>query len=152
MIHRTVLLLIFIAGLTLSACLPAPGAGQVEEPTMTDEPPPATAEPGQSNSEQTTPTPEPLTPTPEPTPTPADALPQTPVERAAADLARRLKIGVDQITVREARAVVWPDAGLGCPQPGMAYAQVQQEGMLIRLHAAGALYFYHSGADGQPFL
>src|SRR5687767_2291521 len=43
------------------------------------------------------------------------------VEQAIKDLARRLALSLDQITLVSAEAVVWPDAGLGCPQPGMAY-------------------------------
>jgi hypothetical protein len=74
------------------------------------------------------------------------------VALSVADLAERLSIAVDQIKVLEVRAVTWPDASLGCPQPGMVYAQVLQEGWLIRLGAGGEMYFYHSGRDQKPFL
>ncbi|MFQ5613013.1 MAG: hypothetical protein ACE5H9_12865 [Anaerolineae bacterium] len=74
------------------------------------------------------------------------------VAKAKEDLARRLSIGVDQISLREAREVTWPDASLGCPQPGMVYAQVLQDGLLIRLSAGGRIYFYHSGGSRDPFL
>jgi len=74
------------------------------------------------------------------------------IERAKEDLARRLSISVDQIVVLEARSVVWPDGGLGCPQPGMAYAQVPREGVLIRLRAEQRIYSYHGGAGTPPFL
>src|SRR5690606_21173639 len=63
---------------------------------------------------------------------------------AQQDLAERLGIPVDQVEVREVRQVTWPDASLGCPQPGQVYAQVTQEGLLIRLSANGSMYFYHS--------
>jgi hypothetical protein len=66
------------------------------------------------------------------------------VEQALADLAARLAIETDQIEVIEAKAVVWPDASLGCPQPGMMYAQVQTVGFLIRLEARGQVYEYHT--------
>jgi hypothetical protein len=40
---------------------------------------------------------------------------------------------------------------LGCPQPGLAYTQVQQEGLLIRLRVGKRLYNYHSGGGSAPF-
>jgi hypothetical protein len=75
-----------------------------------------------------------------------------PVTQAKEDLAERLSIEVDQIQLVEFRAVVWPDASLGCPQPGMAYKQVPQDGGLIRLEVDGRLYEYHSGGSRAPFL
>jgi hypothetical protein len=68
------------------------------------------------------------------------------------DLAQRLSISVDQIEVLEAKLVVWPDASLGCPQPGMAYIQVPHDGALIELVADGKVYEYHSGGGRDPFL
>ncbi len=74
------------------------------------------------------------------------------VAQAMKDLAHRLSISLDKITVTSAEAVVWPDGGLGCPQPGMAYIQVQQDGMRIILNANGKEYHYHSGQRRPPFL
>ena len=85
-------------------------------------------------------------------PSPSDPALQGLVMRAKEDLARRLSIEVDQIDLIEARAVVWPDGGLGCPQPGMAYIQVQQDGSLIRLRVGKRIYNYHSGGNRPPFL
>ena len=74
------------------------------------------------------------------------------VRRAQEDLADRLDVSIDRIVVREVRAVTWPDASLGCPEPDQVYAQVEQEGLLIRLSAGDEMYFYHSGGDQAPFL
>ena len=74
------------------------------------------------------------------------------VDLAVADLAQRLSIAADQIDVIEVKAIVWPDGGLGCPEPGVAYIQVQQEGLLIRFRAGERLYNYHSGGGRPPFL
>lgn len=74
------------------------------------------------------------------------------VTLAKEDLAERLALPVDEIEVLEARAVTWPDTSLGCPQPDQIYAQVLQEGWLIRLRAGGEMYFYHSGPSRPPFL
>lgn len=74
------------------------------------------------------------------------------VNLAKEDLAKRLGIDAGQIEVVEARAVEWRDTSLGCPQPGMAYAQVLQDGLLIILRVDGRLYEYHSGRGRPPFL
>lgn len=77
---------------------------------------------------------------------------ETLVAQAKADLAERLSISVDEIELLEARSVVWPDGSLGCPQPGMAYKQVPQDGALIRLAAGGQTYDYHVGGSRGLFL
>lgn len=74
------------------------------------------------------------------------------VQVAVQDLVKRLDIPVEQIKLLEIREVVWPDASLGCPQPGMVYAQVLQDGLLIRLGVENQMYFYHSGESQDPFL
>jgi hypothetical protein len=66
------------------------------------------------------------------------------VAQAIADLAGRLGIAADAIQVQSAEAVEWPDASLGCPEPGMMYAQVITPGYRIVLEAGGQLYEYHS--------
>jgi hypothetical protein len=74
------------------------------------------------------------------------------VDQATADLAERLNIDTAEIKVVEAKAVVWPDGALGCPDPGVAYTQVQREGALIRLLVGKRVYQYHSGGGRLPFL
>jgi hypothetical protein len=73
------------------------------------------------------------------------------VDQAVHNLAERLDIDAEQIEVVEARAVVWPDGSLDCPQPGMAYIQVLQEGVLIRLRVGKRVYNYHGGGGRAPF-
>jgi hypothetical protein len=58
---------------------------------------------------------------------------------------------VDQIEVLAAVAVVWPDASLGCAQPGMLYAQVSTPGYLVVLETKAKLYEYHASQD-QSFV
>ena len=77
-------------------------------------------------------------------------LPQ--VSEAIADLAGRLGVAPAQIEVVSVEAVVWPDGGLGCPQPGMMYPQVLQDGLRIQLAVDGVVYQYHSGGRRAPFL
>lgn len=75
------------------------------------------------------------------------------VDAAVEDLATRLDVPVDQVTVVSAEAVTWGDTSLGCPQPGMRYAQVVTDGTRIVLAHDGTDYAYHSGGDRRsPFL
>lgn len=60
------------------------------------------------------------------------------------NLAQKLGIPVEQIVLSEVRPVVWRDAGLGCPKPGVDYIQVETPGYTIRLEAAGKTYNYHT--------
>ena len=70
------------------------------------------------------------------------------VQMAKEDLARRLELSVSEISVISVEAVDWPDTSLGCPEPGMMYAQVITPGYLIVLDAKGQTCEYHSD-EGQ---
>ena len=74
------------------------------------------------------------------------------VTQAKDDLASRLAIDLGQIEILEAVSVTWPDKGLGCPQPGLEYPQVQVDGVLIRLGVGDSIYEYHGGGGRAPFL
>lgn len=74
------------------------------------------------------------------------------VTQARQDLATQLALAEDKVEVVDAKTIVWPDSSLGCPESGMVYAQVLQEGLLIVLRANQQLYEYHSGGDRPPFL
>ena len=71
---------------------------------------------------------------------------------AVEDLAGRLGVGSDSIRIAGVEEVVWPNAGLGCPQPDMKYAQVQVDGLRITLIHDDLTYVYHSGGSAEPFL
>ena len=75
------------------------------------------------------------------------------VELAVADLAQRLGVTEASIVPVSSSLVIWPDTSMGCPLPGMQYAQVLQDGSLIELESAGLVYRYHTGGDRvTPFL
>lgn len=78
--------------------------------------------------------------------------PGLPVDQAKADLAARLGVPVGQVTVVSSAEVTWPDSSLGCPEPGMNYAQVLTNGTRIVLGVDGKEYHYHSGDRRPPFL
>jgi len=71
------------------------------------------------------------------------------VELAKADLAERIGIEKEQIEVDSVKSVEWPDASLGCPEPGMMYAQVITPGYRILLSHDGENYRYHTDARGN---
>ncbi|MGI9646149.1 MAG: hypothetical protein ACR2O6_12660 [Ilumatobacteraceae bacterium] len=75
------------------------------------------------------------------------------VELAVADLAVRLAVDPDDIEPISATLVTWSDSSMGCPLPGMQYAQVLQDGSLIELGHGETVYRYHTGGDRvTPFL
>ena len=69
------------------------------------------------------------------------------VERAKADLARRLGASVESITVVSVMAAEWPDTSLGCPEKGKVYASVVTPGHRIVLACGNARYEYRT--DGH---
>ena len=84
-----------------------------------------------------------------PLPFAADPGPQALIERAKADLAQRLSVAASQIKAIETKEVFWPDASLGCPQPGIAYAQIPIPGYLIMLVYSGDQFEYHADTHGN---
>ena len=66
------------------------------------------------------------------------------VSQAKEDLAKRLRVQTSDIELLKFEAVTWPDSSLGCPQPGMAYAEVLTPGYLIILTTNNIEYEYHA--------
>lgn len=67
------------------------------------------------------------------------------VERAKAHLSKTLEVPAAEIQLISAKAVSWPDASLGCPQPDHMYAQVVTDGHEVVLEAEGAKHELHVG-------
>jgi hypothetical protein len=117
------------------------------------EPPAAPSPRGGESVESPLPTPtdEEETVAPTPAQSGAGAAPSM-IARAKEDLAERLAVDPADIEVIETQEVVWRDSSLGCPQPGMVYAQVLTDGMLVRLRHGDSVYEYHSGGSRGAFL
>jgi hypothetical protein len=112
------------------------------------------------------PTPTDMTPAPSaatPSPTPADAIvgqPPAPTDAAlqlagAAAVqvaASTLGLGQAEITVTAIEEMEWPDASLGCPQPGYAYAQVITPGYRATVQAGGQSYDVHMDSQGYGLI
>ena len=96
-----------------------------------------------------------LPPGKEPGSTPAPLVGQVPQDLLDAvidDLAQRLGVDREAITVEQAGAVIWRDGSLGCPQPGMSYTQALVAGYQIVLRVGEAPYDYHASAGGYFLL
>lgn len=134
-----------VAGLALAALALTGCGAEVEGPAATA--PPASAP---SSPDPTEPT---VTLSPEPRPTRSPAPPVgTTAADAVADLAARLGVDPQEVTVVRDEAVTWRDGSLGCPVPGMAYTQALTPGRLVVLEAAGRTVEYHSGGQRGLFL
>lgn len=89
--------------------------------------------------------------TPLPTPDPAEitAPPEAKgvVQIATEDLAQRRSLPLEEIRLLSVEAMEWSDASLGCPQPGMMYAQIITPGYRMVLEADGEAHTYHTDHD-----
>ena len=120
---------------------PAPDPGQ---PAPGDSPlpqPGASIVPGPGAGPVPAPGESPLSPLPTP--------PGGPLAAATTYLAAQLDIPSDEVTVLSFEAVEWPDASLGCPEPGIMYAQVVSPGYRFLLQAGGTEYEVHTDVTGQ---
>lgn len=71
---------------------------------------------------------------------------------AKEDLAKRLHISTEEISVVSEKQITWNDGSLGCPQPDMMYTQALVEGSQVVLSAKNNRYDYHAGPNDKPFL
>ncbi len=70
-------------------------------------------------------------------------------EQAHDDLAKRLHLSPDQISLEQAVDVTWPDGAMGCPQPDSYYTQALVPGYRLIFNAGGNRHHYH-GQHGKP--
>jgi hypothetical protein len=77
---------------------------------------------------------------------------QSLVDLARVNLARRLDVEIEVITVQGIDEVEFSDASMGVPQPGQAYAQLLTPGYVIRLAVAGRTYEYHASDERLVFV
>ena len=74
------------------------------------------------------------------------------LEAVTANLSQQFDLPAESITVVSVEPVTWPNGGLGCPQEGMAYAEVMVEGSRITLAADGQTYTYHTAGTTEFLL
>lgn len=139
---------------------PTPAATASTTPVTT---PPPTAVPTEVSVAPTD-RPDPAAQTPLPTPparplpsrigaTPAPAVtgeaPAALLERIRADVMQRSGATHQEVVFVRDEAVVWPDGSLGCPEPGVAYLQVQTDGYWVIAQVGDVRYDYRVDADGR---
>jgi pimeloyl-ACP methyl ester carboxylesterase len=83
---------------------------------------------------------------------PRDPSARTVEEAAIADLAARLRVDPSAITVLSSRQRTWPDASLGCPQPGGSDATGETAGFQVALRHERRVYDYRAAPGGVPTL
>jgi hypothetical protein len=71
------------------------------------------------------------------------------VSLSKSELADRLKIEATEITLLKTKESLWPNAALGCPEPGKVYAQGKVPGYQIWLEANNVEYIYNTDLSGQ---
>lgn len=72
--------------------------------------------------------------------------------KAREDLAQKLNIPVDEITIVSVEQVEWPDGCLGVHTPGIMCIQVITPGYRVILEANGELYEYRTNENGSQVI
>lgn len=123
-----------VAALAVVLVLAGCSGSDEGEPSTTAEGPPATSK-------------APLTVPSTTGPTGVVSAPEAVVESARIDAAEVTGAAPDDVNVVSARAVVWPDTGLGCAAPGTSVAQVLTNGYWVVLQVGDRVLDYRSGPD-----
>ena len=142
---------LLIGALALAACgAPLPPAQPSATQLATEAPTVApTAAPQESAPPADVRTPEPVVPTAEAA-MDASVLPPVALE-AQQQLARRLEVDPQSVSVLSAEAVDWPDSCLGASDAGEMCAAVITPGFNIVMDVGGKQYILHTNADGSDF-
>lgn len=77
-------------------------------------------------------------------PSPSPGTAETLVALAVADAAERTGAATSEVVVERVEPREWPDRSLGCPEPGVGYAQVLTPGFLIVARVRGQQLHYHA--------
>ncbi len=68
---------------------------------------------------------------------------------ARRDCATRAGVSEPEVVVAAVKKMRWPDASLGCPEPGKKYPEVPTDGYEIILIAISREYVYHTDMNGR---
>ena len=93
----------------------------------------------------------PLSPLPVTSPSPG-AQGQPAVDAALRDAATHLGVSLTDVRVQQVEAREWSDAALGCPKPGLMYAQVVTPGYFVVISGGGKTLEYHTDGRGRVVL
>jgi hypothetical protein len=109
----------------------------------------SSSELGSPNKSMTTPS---ETPAPTSTPQISRVDPQVPeaiLNSILKEAAKLANVSPQELVIVRAEAVVWNDGSLGCPEPGMEYAQALVNGYWVVIEAGGQTYDFRVGRDGN---
>jgi hypothetical protein len=71
------------------------------------------------------------------------------VRRAVvADAAKRFKVAESAVVLTRAEQLDWPDASLGCPEPGKVYTQMLVPGFRVVAKTTEGEMLYHTDTHG----
>lgn len=70
---------------------------------------------------------------------------------AQIDYANELRITLDQVSILEAREVIWSSGAIGCPRPDGFYTQALVDGYLVVLAHGAYRITYHAVRGRVPF-
>ena len=70
---------------------------------------------------------------------------------AKKDVAKRLDVSLDSVSLSASKAVTWRSGALGCPEAGKMYTEALVPGSVIYLQVENTIYSYHAKFGGEPF-
>ena len=88
----------------------------------------------------------------EPTKMSSSSLIEKFVTLAKEDLAGRLRINADMVTLIKTAEMDWVNSALGCPRPGVFYPTGRLPGFQIWLDVQGTEYIYNTDLNGTLIL
>jgi hypothetical protein len=109
-------------------------------------PPPPSAQPARTTQAVAPPSPVSVT-----SPSPGTQG-QPAVDAALRDAAAHLGVSLTDLKVQQVDAREWSDAALGCPRPGLMYAQVLTPGYFVVISGGGKTLEYHTDERGRVVL
>lgn len=74
------------------------------------------------------------------------------IEHCMQNLAKKLNLEIDEVSLLTTRPVTWRSGALGCPEKGVSYTQALVSGRIIALAAGDQVYRYHTAINETPFL
>lgn len=150
---HTILIILFLA-IALLACQTNNSSRNLSESAATQAlATSASSEAIQSSSTDVVGDPLQSDPTPEVSEIPSNpALVEKFISLSKKDLASRLQIDENEVILVQTEEMVWPNAALGCPDPGKVYAQGRVPGFQIWLETGGLKYVYNTDRSGTIIL
>lgn len=94
------------------------------------------------------PSPEDITMLPAGRAIPTTAIPREVRRAVVEDAAKRFNVAQSAVVLARAEQVDWPDASLGCPEPGRVYTQMLVAGFRVVAKTAEGEMLYHTDTRG----